>query len=236
MRNWFIYNGKSTKDFGVYISGLNTYNAPERDVDVISVDGRNGDLLIDNGRYKNIDVVYPAFIYDEFSANIEGFRNFLLTQIGYKRLEDTYHPEEYRMARVKGELSVGAVETLEAGQFDITFDCKPQRFLKSGEHPIEVTEATQINNPTYNAAKPLLYVYGDGVFHIGDYDVEVEEHEYEYMIIDCDMMDAYYETHNLNGYISLGGKGFPQLETGVHGITMDNTISKIIVVPRWYII
>lgn len=236
MRNYLIYNGKSTKDFGVYISGLNTYNAPERDVDVISVDGRNGDLLIDNGRYKNIEITYPAFIYDRFDSNIEGFRNFLQTQIGYKRLEDSYHPEEYRMARVKGSFTSSVVETLEAGEFNIIFDCKPQRFLKSGEHPIEVTEATQIKNPTSNFAKPLLYVYGDGVLHVGDYDVEITAHEHEYMIIDCDMMDAYYETYNLNNNISLGDKGFPQIETGVQGITMDNTISKIIVVPRWYIL
>ena len=45
MRQWFTFNGKSSKDFGVYISGLNTFGAPERDVDIISISGRNGDLI-----------------------------------------------------------------------------------------------------------------------------------------------------------------------------------------------
>lgn len=236
MRNWLIYNGISTKDFGVYISGLNTYNAPERDVDVISIEGRNGDLLIDNGKFKNIDVTYPAFIYDRFDCNIEGFRNFLVNQIGYKRLEDTYHPDEFRMARVKGGLNANVVDTLEAGEFDITFNCKPQRFLKSGEHSVDYTEASQIKNPTFNNAKPLLHVYGEGEFFIGDYAVEISAHSYPYMVIDCEMMDAFYETHNLNNKISLGSKGFPQIETGVQGITMDNTITKIVLWPRWYIL
>ena len=132
MRNWLTFNGKSSKDFGVYISGLNTFNAPERDIESISIAGRNGDLTRDNGRYKNLDVTYPAFIYDEMDVNIEGLRNFLLSQIGYKRLEDTYHPNEYRMARYKGGFSANVVDWLEAGEFDIVFDCMPQRFLKIG--------------------------------------------------------------------------------------------------------
>ena len=236
MRNWFIYNGKSTKDFGVYISGLNTYGSPERDIDTISVPGRNGDLTIDNGRYKNVTISYPAFIYDSFDANIEGFRNFMLNQTGYNRLEDTYHPDEYRMAIVKGNITPNVEDTLVAGKFDVSFNCKPQRYLKTGEIPYDIVDDSAIYNPTLFPALPLLKVYGKGVLHIGDYNAQIAEHTYDYMVIDCEMMDAYYETHNLNGYLTVGSNGFPKIEPGGHNITMDDTITRMIVIPRWYII
>ncbi len=236
MRNYLIFNGKSTKDFGVYISGLNTYGSPERDIETITIEGRNGELTIDNGRFKNITYSYPAFIFDQFESNMEGFRNFLMNQIGYKRLEDTYHPDEYRMAMVKGSISPKVEDNLVAGKFDITFSCKPQRFLKSGEIPIEIETDSYIKNPTLNAAKPLLRVYGYGVLHIGDYNIAISEHNKAYIDIDCEMMDAYYEAENMNSYISVGNNGFPVIEAGKQGITKDNTITKIIVYPRWFVL
>lgn len=236
MRNWLIYNGKSTKDFGVYISGLNTYDSPERDVSEISVAGRSGDLTLDNGRYKNVTLTYPAFIYDRFDSNIEGFRNFLLSQTGYKRLEDTYHPDEYRLALVKGNIKPTVEANLVAGKFDISFNCKPQRYLKIGEIPVDLDSNAPINNPTLFPALPILKVYGKGTFHIGDYSATIAEHTSDYMIIDCEMMDAYYETQNLNGYLTVGSNGFPKIEPGQHNITMDETITRMIVIPRWYII
>ena len=54
MMNAFQFNGRSSSEFGVYISGGGTYNAPERDVEFMAMPGRSGDLLIDNGRFKNI--------------------------------------------------------------------------------------------------------------------------------------------------------------------------------------
>ena len=101
-RNWLTFDGVSTKDFGVYINGNQTYDAPARNRNIVNVPGRNGALIIDNGRYDNIDVKYHAFIYRDFQMNVEGLRNLLLSRTGYKRLEDTYHPAEYRMGIYKG--------------------------------------------------------------------------------------------------------------------------------------
>ena len=78
MRNWLTFNGISSADYGVYISGSGTFNAPARDESSVVVPGRNGELTIDNGRYNNISVEYPAFIYRGFNMNVDGLRNFLL--------------------------------------------------------------------------------------------------------------------------------------------------------------
>ena len=236
MRNWFTFNGKSSKDFGVYISGLNTFGAPERDVETISISGRNGDLTLDNGRYKNIDISYPAFIFDRFDNNIEGLRNFLLSQKGYQRLEDTYHPDEYRMARYKGGFSAKVIDELYAGEFDLTFNCYPQRYLKSGEQVITITTDNSIYNEYMQVAKPLIRAYGTGTFTIGDISVQITTAD-DYTDIDCELQEAYKDdlTTNCNANIVLLNGDFPSLTSGDNEITLDG-ITQLEIEPRWWIL
>ena len=63
MRNYLIFNGKDSRDFGVYISGQGTFGAPARAYNVIPIAGRNGDLVTHEKRLENISVTYRAFIY-----------------------------------------------------------------------------------------------------------------------------------------------------------------------------
>ena len=236
MRNWFTFNGKSSKDFGVYISGLNTFGAPERDISTISISGRNGDLTLDNGRYKNIDISYPAFIFDRFDNNIEGLRNFLLSQKGYQRLEDTYHPNEYRMARYKGGFLAKVIDELYAGEFDLTFDCYPQRYLKSGEQVITITTDSSIYNEYMQIAKPLIRAYGTGTFTIGDISVQITTAD-DYTDIDCELQEAYKDDlmTNCNANIVLLNGAFPSLTSGDNEITLDG-ITQLDIEPRWWIL
>jgi phage-related protein len=126
MINYIVFNGKKLKDFGVYISGEGVFNAPKRSTTSVEVPGRNGTLTIDNGRYENIKVKYPAFIVRDFKERVGALRDFVLAQSGYCRLEDTYHPEEYRLAKWNTSFSVKPNEELYAGEFDLEFDCYPQ--------------------------------------------------------------------------------------------------------------
>lgn len=130
------FDGESSRDYGVYITGQAVYNAPERDVEMVTIPGRNGAFALDKGRFENIEVTYPAGVFantdTEFAKAISDFRNMLCSRQGYCRLTDEYNPDEYRLAVYKSGLEVDPVQ-LKAGQFDITFECKPQRYLTSGE-------------------------------------------------------------------------------------------------------
>lgn len=232
MRNWLTFDGVSTKDFGVYINGAQTYDAPARSREVISVPGRNGDLIIDNGRYENTEVTYHAFIYRDFEVNVEGFRNLLLSRTSYKRLEDTYHPQEFRLGIYNGNFSADVVEWLEAGEFDLTFNCKPQRFLKSGEDAITFTSGGSLLNETMQTAKPLLRVYGTGTFTINGAMMTIFSANV-YTDIDCDLMDAFKGTTNCNGNIS---GTFAALAPGDNAITLGSGITKIEITPRWWVL
>jgi phage-related protein len=219
-------NGRSSLDFGVGIHGNDVYNAPKRSTESISVPGRNGDLIIDNGRYENISVTYHCYIISDFGNNIDNFRAFLMANPGYCRIEDTFHPEEYRIGRVSKELDVDVKGKSRAGEFDLTFDMKPQRYLKAGEEWISPDSV--IYNPTLFNAKPLIKT-GKGTITIGDYTITVaNDCPVNEIYLDCDLMNAYNGSTNLNNYVS---GTFPELIPGANAITGNFEIQ-----PRWWTI
>lgn len=170
------FDNTSSRSYGVYITGSAVYNAPERAVEMISIPGRNGAYALDQGRFENIEVSYPAGIFadaeEDFAQAISDFRNFLCSKKGYCRLTDEYNPDEYRMAVYKSGLEVDPVRMI-AGEFTITFECKPQRFLTSGEAQVAVANNGTINNPTLFEASPVLYIQGYGDIGIGGQTVNV---------------------------------------------------------------
>ena len=131
MRHILIYNGRSTLDFGVHISGEDTWKTAAPDLERISIPGRSGDLVAFNKRYKNVEIKYHMGIIRDFDRNYSGFINFILSNPGYHRLEDSYHPEVYRLAVMESAFEPEMSVLNHQGQFDVKFSCKPQTYLKS---------------------------------------------------------------------------------------------------------
>lgn len=177
MQNSIIFGGIDSADFGIYIGGEGTFDAPKRDVEMISIPGRNGAFALDKGRFENIEVTYSAFNHEPdlatFSAQLEGFRNAICSQKGYQRLTDTFHPDEYRMAAYIDGLEIKPIEYNTAATFDIKFDCKPQRYLLSGEEAIDVTSGEVILNPTLFESSPMLEVEGYGNIQFNGYEIDI---------------------------------------------------------------
>ena len=66
MQHSIIFGGVDSADFDLYIGGEGTFNAPERAVDIVSVPGRNGAIVIDKGhlhRYQPGSV--PGYVRTE---------------------------------------------------------------------------------------------------------------------------------------------------------------------------
>lgn len=178
--NGFEFDGESSKNYSVYITGEAVYNAPEREVEMISIPGRNGAFALDKGRFENIEVTYPAGIFADneldFARAVSNLRNYLCSKKGYCRLTDDYNPDEYRLAIYKSGLEVDPAQ-LKAGEFDITFDCKPQRYLMSGETPMDITSGENILNPTLSDSQPLIEVEGYGNISFGDFTISITDED-----------------------------------------------------------
>lgn len=242
--NSLTFDGQNSLSNGIYITGEAVFNAPERVVDMISVPGRNGALAIDQGRFENIEVAYPAGcfapIMSDYSDKVSQFRNILASRYTYKRLTDTYHPDEFRLALYKSGLEVDSVRYNTAGEFEITFDCKPQRFLTSGETAQTFTSSGTITNPTLFSSRPLLVVTGAGTLTLGSRVLTIVNGSgaNQVIYIDCESQEAWEVVGSSkvsrNDYIQNAGESFPVLERGNNAVTLGSGISRVVITPRWW--
>lgn len=230
--NSFTFNGINSRQYGVYVSGSGTFNSPELDVTFYEVRGRCGDIAISNGRYKNVTVTYPAFIRYAFKENAEQARAWLLSPQKYCRLEDDYDREHFRLGLFSGPLDFDMRFLNRSGDTNISFNCKPQRYLKIGETAVAFSSAGKIVNPTLFSAKPLITVYGsgNGSLVIGDTTVSLTGIS-EYVTLDCDVQDAYKGLANKNS--SMTGS-FPELSPGENIVSFSGGITRVEIVPRWW--
>lgn len=237
LMHFLTFAGKRSIDFGVRISGEGIYNRPKRKSNTVDVTGRSGQLILDEDAFENIDVTYPAFIVDDMPERLEDFANYMASFKGYQRIENTYEPDTYRLGQFKTDITVkpsGYMNRM--GEFDIVFNCKPQRFLKSGEIPIVFNTAGNIWNRTYFDTQPLIRVYGTdaGTVGVGDYLITISSID-EYVDIDCEIMDAYKGSLNCNQNVSFNADSF-KIPAGVSGVNFSGDITSVEITPRYYII
>ena len=235
-------NKNSLTDLGVYVSGSGTHNAAEEDVTVFSIPGRNGDLVVPNNRFRNIQVLYPAFVPHSFALKEQGIRNWLRKTPQYMKLTDTYDPTHYRMARPSGELDFEPVRG-DAANFQIVFDCMPQRWLTSGDTATSISGSATLSNPTDFPARPLMSIknVGNGLevefAASGSGTVVTFTAGTSYtgtVMIDCETQDV-YDTNGVdkNDLFTVSGE-FPVLEPGANTVTLTGTYTSAEIKPRWW--
>lgn len=172
------FDGVNSLDNDVYVTGEAAYNAPERAVEMVTIPGRNGAFALDQGTFENIEVRYPAGMFGnnqaEFSQKMRSFRNLMKSKVGYKRLVDDYNPDEYRLAIFKDVIEVAPVGNSKAGEFELVFECQPQRYLMSGEPAVDVATSSVVTNPTLFNASPLIETKGYGTLSFNGYTISIQ--------------------------------------------------------------
>lgn len=229
--------GHSFNAYGLFATDAGIYNAPEPDVNAMPIAGANGDLLIPNNRYKNISVRYPCVILSQLASNLDTIKAYLLSDPDYVRIEDSFDTTHFRKGRFIGGTEVTPTMDGTAGAFELEFDCKPQRFLKSGETVVSRTSAGSISNPTMFAAKPLIKVTGSGnvTLTVGTYTVAISGIS-SYINLDCEDQDAYKTaSENQNNKVTItAGDSFPVLVPGSNAISWTGSVTKVEITPRWW--
>ena len=229
------FNGQPSEDYGIIVEHPPDYDTSQKVYNFIKVPGRNGELALASGSYSNITRRYKIALVGDlsFSELSNDLVSWLHSAKGYARLEDSYDEECYRMAIWSDTLSVENILN-EAGRTTISFNCKPQRFLKSGETSVIVDKASMIYNPTRFDAEPIIKVYGQGAgtFTLGSYSVSISDID-EFVVVDATIQDVYKNTLNKNGTVTFS-KGFPIMIGGQNHINFTGGITKISIVPNWW--
>ncbi|QRG86369.1 hypothetical protein [Bulleidia sp. zg-1006] len=217
------------------MSDSDGWNSSARRLDAITVPGRNGTLTpLNSNTFDNVQVTYKCYISKEMSIKLDELRAYLNAFNGYQRLEDTINSTYYRMARYNGSFEVESKDKL-AATFDITFDCMPQKFLKSGEVVTTLTTSGTITNPTNYVAKPILKIYGVGTIKIGQSAIKILKSGNKYIEVDCDLLNAYEGADNRNSFVEMIGEPVLNANT-VNSVIFDAGITKVELIPRWYTI
>ena len=157
------FAGIRSDEVNLIIEHYPTRQFPEKNYDVIEVPGKDGDVVIDKGNFKNYRQSYSAFI-DANSPDEETYylvstkiAEWLLGNPGYQRLEDSYDPEFYRMAYYSGGSNFSNFFNV-YGRGTIEFTCAPRRFYKYGEKEIEIESGFKIDSPSVFKAEPLFKI------------------------------------------------------------------------------
>lgn len=225
--------GISSLDYNIYVLDSDDENSTSRERDTVQVPGRNGDLHFDSGRYANITRTYKCVCMENPKQNVSAFVSALLSQTGYQRIEDTLNEEYYKLGDFVGNVSPVFAKTKDAARFDLSFDCKPQKWLKIGERQITLsTGSNTIINPTYYDAYPLLEVTGNGNIGIGSNTVTITGNT-ETIILDLDLGDAYSKTAHANRNSLVSWTAKPSVKSGQSGITVASGMTAKIT-PRWW--
>lgn len=233
MRDYFVFGDTDSRDYDCYIFGAKVYDSPEKTVEYIDVPGRHGSIITGQYKFQNIDVAYPVIIVDDAITNLNSLRSVLAKESSYVRLTDTINPDEYRMASFSSRIEPSVTNLKDKTKFTITFNCKPQRYLLSGDMAQSVVSGGSLTNPTPFDSRPLIRIYGYGRIYIGTQRITVED-VFPYIDIDSDLMDCYYGIENANGAVEFQSNDFPVLPSGETGITYDGTITRVDVTPRWW--
>lgn len=226
------YNGTSSSSFNIRVEKYPDYSVPIRKVEQISVPGRNGDLLLDTKSYSNFERSYEVY----FNAKSSGFHDsapliaeWLCGAYGYNRLEDSYDPDVFLMATVANQGDLRNWMNY-MGRTTVRFNCKPQRWLKTGETEVALTSGNTVTN-SYMQCYPIFKITGNGTLTVNGNDVVVSQNLNKTLVLDCDTQNAYTGTENRNGDIRLTGE-FPFLMSGANVITFTN--ASVSMIPRWW--
>lgn len=229
----FYLDGIDANYVGIRLQSPVEFSEASPIIESQTIPGRNGDLIFETCSYKNrVGSVSCFCLQEDVETAISSAGRFLMSKKGYRRLETSDDPNHYWMARVGNSPQI-AMRLRALDPFDISFDCKPQRFVKSGENAVVFTANSTLYNQYGQIALPFiaLYGHGSGRLTIGDCAVEVKALDGT-LYLDSDTQNAYNDNGNQN--MNINAPTFPTLPDGETQIEFSGGIERVKIVPRWW--
>jgi len=233
--NQFSYNGKkSFDDMGLIITDTPSRVSPARRISFTAIEGRNGDIVNDEGCFDNGEIKYnvTAIAEDfEMPLLVRKIKHWLQGEAGYFKLSDTYDPNYYYLACYKGAVDIADKLSI-LGSATLTFSVKPFKYRIDGNTEISVTAATAIYNPEDFESTPYIKIFGSGNITLSINNTSFAfKGVSEYIEIDGEIMACFKGTELQNTKASF--VNFPKLAPGKNNISFTGNVMKIIIVPRW---
>jgi phage-related protein len=230
----FYLDGVDARSVGICLQRPIEFSEPVPVCEIESIPGRSGDLIFETGAFENRTGSASCFALNPCGVErtIRSINKYLFSKRGYRKLETSNDPDHYWLARVENGARIEQRMRVLA-PFELSFDCKPQRFLRSGLSAIVVSENIELNNMYGFPARPLIAVYGQGVgsLLIGEKQVTINYID-GVLYLDSETQNAYNNVGYQNSSIS--ATEFPVIEPGKNEIYFSGAIDRIEIIPRWW--
>ena len=239
--NYFEYNGINSLDMGLRIESKNVFSTPKYEVKFQAIPGRDGDLILPNGRYPNVQLTYSVFIpaktKEKLAEKLAAVKAWLFYEPDrYHELRDSYDTTGFRKAVINTQLDIED-QLNKIGVFTVSFSCLPFRYLEEGQSTVTISSSPfTLTNPTVFQAKPYIKVSGSGSGRLS-ISSSIRQAPWDftdidgYIEIDSEQMNFYKAAEPRNDRVS--GSGFPILYPGNSSIVFSGGITSVEIIPRW---
>lgn len=159
---YFTFNGKSSLDFGLRVTNDYKIVSTGNDVDTVTVDGRDGDLLISNNRLKSVSIELPCTIKSNKSlqALSTDISNWLNVE-GYKDMTLSWDSDYiYRVAFIE-TFEIASIMR-QFGTIKLNFLAQPVKFFKDSMQRQNLSNGLSLNGKGNVKAKPIIKLTGSG--------------------------------------------------------------------------
>ena len=226
MKNYVIFNGKSTEDIAL-IEELPVVSRAERDIDFIEIDGRHGFLTFDKNRYKPVD--YSIELKVNGKANRDLIRNIF---IGNGDLILSNESDRYYKAVITGTVTVER-QLKELYKINVSFKLQPFSYVRTKKTIIITATPYTIDNPTNTTSQPIIKIYGSGTsyLNINGNIIELKNITSDGLILDFELKEA-YDFNKVSKNTDVFGV-YKEFIVGSNTISWTDNITKIEVTPNW---
>ena len=243
-RGVISWNGNRSDQYGIFVEIYPHYSKPKRKIDVYTVPGRSGDIIMEQNAWDNVEQKYEIWAGDgrnhSVPVSFSAVADWLFSPSGYCELWDDFDPMHFREAYFVGPFDVSSLSVGNVGRATITFNCKPQRYLVAGKEPIQIgTAPASIYNPTAFSSKPLVFVErsasGDGTVTVNGTVFTITDIPQYGLYIDCEELDCYDANgNNMNSHVASSTSEFAVLDPGENAIGFTGNVQSVTITPRWF--
>ena len=230
---------------GFAIANYPIHTIAQRDLSFTSVIGRSGDSIVDNKRYKNVDMpIYqinsiPHLVKADNKYELEKeLLDWLNTESGdYGKLYDTTILGYFCYAVCTGISEIVTTNLNKYLSTSIQFNRKPFWYSDKGQETVETTsQEFELLNPETLESEPYIKVKGSGRrwLYVNEekFSLDVDE----YIELDTELQTAFKGTENQN--TSVDCDYMPVFKSGTNNIRIDYkpstaSFNGVEIIPRW---
>ncbi len=213
---YFTFNGVKSSDVGIIVKEMPPVSKSEKNIESITISGRNGDLHIDEGTYKSKKYKITCVLTDITKIDV-----LKRTFDGSGTLELSTESNREYQAVIKNQIDFEKYLTY-LKEFVLQFELYPIAYSKTS------TEVSYTSNTTFEVGgtcdvSPKITITGIGQITLNNTQIEVLESG---ITIDCDLMNCTSNGINKNDKVIIA-EDFPKIVVGNNTLVLGTGVESV---------